>query len=116
MERETNKKRIKYGIITLAILTILTYSGYQAQKIWQGPQITLASPENGATVNQAFIDVRGVAKNVTKLTLNSREIMQDEKGNFEEKLLLSYGYNILTIDGWDKFGRMTEKKIEMIYK
>ena len=42
--------------------------------------------------------------------------MQDEKGNFEEKLLLSYGYNIMTIEGWDKFGRETKETIEMVYK
>ncbi|MEI6420410.1 MAG: hypothetical protein WCO30_02130 [bacterium] len=116
MERETNKKRIKYGIITLAVLIILTYSGFQAQKIWQGPQIILTSPVNGATVNQSLIDIKGISKNVTKLVLNSREIMQDEKGNFEEKLLLSYGYNIMTIEGWDKFGRETKETIEMVYK
>ncbi len=40
----------------------------------------------------------------------------DEKGNFKEEILLSSGYNAITIKASDKFGRNTEKIIEVIYK
>ena len=116
MEREQTKKRVKYSLIALVVVIILSYAGYQAQKIVQGPKIIIESPINGTTVNQDLIEVKGVAQNIKKIQLNSREILQDESGNFKEKLLLSYGYNSLKIEGWDKFGRKTEKIIEMIYK
>lgn len=116
MDRETTKKWLKYGITIIAVLTVIMYSYYQAQKIMQGPQITLASPEDGVTVSQALTKIKGQAININRLTLDSRDIMLDEKGNFEEKLLLSYGYNIMMIEGWDKFGRKTSKKLEMVYK
>ena len=48
--------------------------------------------------------------------MNDRKIFIDQQGNFKEKILLSYGYNIITMKANDKFGRNTKKKLELIYK
>jgi hypothetical protein len=116
MQRERLIRKIRYGIIITIVVLIAIYSIYEAQRLIQGPQINILTPENGATVNQSLIDITGTVKNVNLLKLNDRDIFQDESGNFSEKLLLSYGYNSLKLEGWDKFGRKTSKTIEMIYK
>lgn len=104
-----------YSFVLLGIL-ILGYSIFQAQKIWNGPRITVLSPINGATYTTTLIEIKGVAKNVSTLTLNDRPLYTDKLGNFSDTLLLSQGYNILKLEAKDKFGSETKKMIEIIYK
>lgn len=73
-------------------------------------------PQNGTITNQQLIKISGVAKNAKKITLNDRVIDIDEAGAFSERLLLSEGYNILKVSGWDKFDKKVEKIIEVVYK
>lgn len=104
-----------YSLILLGIL-ILGYSIFQAQKIWNGPKITVLSPINGATYTTGLIEVKGVAKNVSTLTLNDRPLYTDRQGTFSDTLLLLPGYNILKLEAEDKFGSETVEYIEIIYK
>ncbi len=115
-DREKNRKYLKIGIISFFALFVIGYGLYEAQRIVTGPEIALAYPLNGATVSESLMSVSGVAKNITDISLNDKKIFVDEKGNFNEQLLLSYGYNVLSVKAQDKFGRSTEKKVEVIYK
>ncbi len=110
------KSIIKIGSITILGLVIISYSIFQAWKIIQGPVITLYAPSNGQTFNQALIEIEGRAKNISYLKLNDRPIFTDKTGYFKEKYLLSPGYNIIKLDGVDKFKKYTEKKLELILK
>lgn len=115
-----NKGHIKlYLKILLSFLfvsLIFGYAFYQSRNLVAGPVITINEPENGTTTTLQLLKISGVAKNVKKITLNDRVIDIDEAGNFSERLLLSEGYNILKISGWDKFDKKTEKIIELVYK
>ena len=81
-----------------------------------GPIITIHTPENGSTLTESLVTIKGVAENISHISLNDRSIFIDEEGRFQEKLLLSYGYNIMTIKAEDKFGRKTEEILELVYK
>ena len=102
------------GSLILLIIVIIGYSFYQARTIIFGPSITLTSPLDGQTYMQPLIDISGVAKNTNYLTLDDRPIFTDKKGNFDEKLLLAPGYNVIKLDAGDKFGKKTEKIIQVI--
>jgi hypothetical protein len=105
-------------IIALTILAIIIvgYSFFQAQKILAGPVIEISTPQNGATYNSTLIEIDGQAKNVAYMDLDDRQMFTDKNGNFSEKLLLSPGYNVVKLDAWDKFGKQTEKKLELVLK
>jgi hypothetical protein len=60
--------------------------------------------------------VVGEAKNVSYLSLNGRQIFTDESGTFSEKLLLPYGYTIMTLKARDRFGRSRTYTLELVYK
>lgn len=107
---------LKISLFTLLGLVIVGYSLFQGWKLITGPVIDITSPENGATYNQALIEVSGRARNTAYLNLNGRAIFTDTEGKFSEKLLLSPGYNIITLDATDKFKAKTEKKLEVILK
>lgn len=116
----TDKGYIKfYFKISIAFVfmsSMLGYAYYQSRNIVAGPVITINEPRNGTTTTEQLIKISGIAKNIKKITLDDRVIEIDESGNFNERLLLSEGYNILKISGWDKFDKKVEKIIEVVYK
>jgi hypothetical protein len=103
-------------LIILLGAVIVAYSIFQAWKLISGPIITIYSPRNGATFTEALVSVEGTAKNVAYLNLDDRPIFTDQNGYFKENILLSPGYNIIKLDGRDKFKKHTEKRIEVILK
>lgn len=106
---------LKAGTTLLIVVLIGSYSLFQARKIMSGPTISIASPHNGATVKDSLVFVQGVAENIKEISVNDKPIYVDEYGNFQEKLLLSPGYNIIKLKAKDKFGKEVEKEIENIF-
>jgi hypothetical protein len=62
------------------------------------------------------LKVTGNAKNAIKLSLNGREILIDQAGNFNETIALLKGYNIVHIKAIDQFKYSDEKNYKIIYK
>lgn len=115
-DRHATKKLLKIIVISFVLLFLFGYTSYEIQKLVFGPRITILSPKNGSLISSSTVEIVGIAKNINDISLDDRKIFIDEKGNFKEELLLSYGYNIVTVKASDKFGRKTEKIIEIIYK
>jgi hypothetical protein len=115
-DRHKTRKWIKITLISAAVLIVIGYTLYEIQKIVYGPRINILSPKNGITVSKSLLDISGKAQNIADISMNDRKIFVDEAGNFDEKILLSYGYNLITLKASDKFGRNTEKTLEIIYK
>ncbi len=107
---------LRVGALSLLGVIIVAYSLFQAQKFLTGPVIIVSTPQNGATYNQTLIEISGQAKNIAYINLDDRKMFIDKNGNFSEKLLLSPGYNVVKLDAWDKFGKQTEKKLELVLK
>jgi hypothetical protein len=115
-----NRRRTKllakiFGVIIVALI-LASYGLYQSRNLRAGPEIIIEKPKNGELVNTSVAEVTGVAKNITFISLNDQPIFVDESGRFSEKLLLSYGYNILKLSAKDKFGKIVEKRLELVYK
>ncbi len=115
-DRHSARKLIKIIVISIILLFVLAYTAYEIQKVVFGPRIEILSPTNGSLISTSLTEISGIAKNINTISLNDRKIFIDEQGNFKEKILLSYGYNVIAIKASDKFGRNTEKIIELIYK
>ncbi len=115
-DRHSTRKLLKIIIISVIALFVVIYTGFEIQRVLFGPRITVLSPKNGVLVSDSLTEVVGIAKNIKEISLDDRKIFIDEQGNFKEQVLLSYGYNAIDIKATDKFGRNTEKIIEVIYK
>ncbi len=104
-------------VLLFSLFSIVAiYSLFQAQKLINGPSIEIYSPLNGSTYSQTLIEVEGRATNIAYLNMNDRAIFTDKNGYFNEKFLLSPGYNVIKLDARDKFKKYTEKKLEIILK
>ena len=96
------------------LLLIALYTLFQARFLILGPEITIASPEDGATVSGPAFDVIGTAKNVSYLTLDGRRIYTDESGHWQERLVGAEGYNIVNVVAKDRLGRTREKSLSIV--
>ena len=115
-ERYQTLKLIKILTISFLVIVFLGYTAYEIQRVVFGPKITITSPENGAVLTDKTIRISGTTKNINEISLNDRKIFIDESGNFKEEMILSPGYNAFSIKASDKFGRKTEKILEVTYK
>lgn len=114
---EDGKLMVRVLITILFVFIIVGYSIFQAHNIVTGPEIALADTiVSGEVVNDQMVDISGNAKNISFISLDDRPINIDESGQFNEKLLLYPGYNIIRIYARDKFGTETEKRIELVYQ
>lgn len=108
------KTIIRNILIVIIICAIGGYAGFQSKKIVSGPQITIQSPTT-TSANNSAVDVQGVVKNVSVVTLNDRLIPVDEDGQFKEKILLYPGYNVIKLEAKDKFGACVTKELQLVY-
>ena len=105
---------LKIVLPALMFVIIAGYSLYEARNLIRGPILIVETPPNRMMTTNPIIFVRGAAKNIVRIELNDRPIFVDERGIFKEKLLLSLGYNVMKVSAQDKFGRRTEKIIEVV--
>lgn len=96
-------------------LLLAGYVAYQARDLIRGPKIRVNEPANYAAFAYPVVSIKGEARRITHLRLNDRQIFTDEKGNFEEKLPLAPGYNIIKLDARDRFGRQAMTFLELVY-
>ena len=116
MSRRETKFYLKAIIIVLFLICLFGYGAFEVWAYACGPKITVSSPANGAVVSESLISIDGQGKNTKAITLNDRPILVDEKGNFSEKILLSYGYNVLELKAEDRFGKKTQQELQIVYK
>jgi hypothetical protein len=114
--RRDIKRLLQIIIVVFVALTLLTYAGFKAKNLFLGPRLEVLSPIDGQVLDQSLVEITGTAKNISFLKLNDNKIFTDEEGRFKEKLLLSYGYNIISVEADDRFGRVVKKNIRLIYK
>jgi hypothetical protein len=92
------------------------YSAFQAETLFLGPRLTIDSPISGLSTSTSLVTIEGRASNISYLSLNGEKIFTDEQGKFRESILLSYGYNIVTVSATDRFGRTVSESLQLIYK
>ncbi len=101
-------------LMVLGLLLLITYIVWQARFLIAGPKLSLTSETNFLS-NERIIKLEGSARNITKITLNGRQIFTDPAGHFDEALVLENGYTIATIAATDRYGRTTSINRSFMY-
>lgn len=113
---QNNYLKVRVALFGILVFVIVVYTAFQAQKLLTGPVIEISTPQNGATFSQTLISIEGHTKNISHISLDDRPIFTDKNGYFQEKILLSPGYNVIKLDAEDKFKNKTEKRLELVLK
>jgi len=114
--KRTANTYIKIGFGVLIIIFIGAYTYTKSNDFLKGPTLSVESPQNGSTLSESYVEIRGIANNIATISMNDGQIFVDENGAFREGLLLAHGYNIITIKANDRFDRVTTETLELVYK
>lgn len=108
---------LRLPIIITSLIIIVSYGIFTARNMLLGPRVQILEPQTREieTTERLFV-LRGIAKNTISLTLNEKEIYIDTEGNFNEKILLSPGFNLIKIRGQDRFKNQAEEAVKAYYK
>jgi hypothetical protein len=110
------KKIIKIAALSIVFLLIIIFVFFNSRALVSGVKIKNVNIKDNMKVSENILKITGTAKNAVKLTLDGREISVNEKGDFEETIVLLSGYNLIDIEAQDKFGNSDEKNYKLIYE
>jgi hypothetical protein len=100
-------------ILVLFFLIILGYAYFEAQGILFGPSIQIS--QSIEEVSDPYIELTGTTTHISELDMNGQSIPVTEAGAFDIPYALSPGYNRIVLDAKDKYGKSTEKVIQIVY-
>ncbi len=112
--RSTNIRLIKWSLITLLFLIIAIFAFFRSLNYLKGPYIEINYPKNGAIISTKTIEISGVARRINKIYINDFSINIDEHGNWKETLIVFPGINKITLKVQDKFGRTSQKQLDIV--
>ncbi len=108
-------KNIKWWVGMISCMTLFLIIGvfsYEKMNfVFKGIKIK-ANVE--AQPDSSLVTVKGVAAKATHISLNGREIFINKNGDFSESIILLPGLSVITIHARDKFGKIDEKKFEIV--
>ena len=111
-----NGFNIKKTIITISVFLLVIYGLFNSRNIILGPKIKIFTPMADSETKNNAIVVKGLAQNVTFLSLNNRIIYVNKEGVFEGSLILVPGFNTIEIKARDRFGKEDEENFKIYYK
>lgn len=109
-----SRKLIIRILTILGILIVVGYSFFALKDVLRGPRIDIETPQSGYSTTTPMIGVSGRVFRGNLFFINNATTTIDLEGNFSEQLLLSSGYNIMTLEARDRYGRTSTETIEMV--
>ena len=108
------KKILKISVFLVFFILLMGYAFFISKNLILGVKIKNVKIERS---NQSeIIRISGNAKNAKNLILNGREILIDPQGNFNDRIALLKGYNIIEIQAKDKFENVDKKNYKLMGK
>lgn len=99
--------------LVVFFLLIIGYAYFEAQGILFGPSIQVA--QSIEEVSSPYIELTGTTTHIASLTVNGQNVPVTEAGAFNIPYALSPGYNRIVLDAKDKYGKSTEKVVQIVY-
>lgn len=97
----------------ILVSVIIGYSCFVFYGYFRGPRIIITNPKSGFSTTTPVITIDGQAIHTSVLAINDMETPVDLEGNFQSRLILALGYNIIKITAKDHYDRAVEKTIEI---
>ncbi len=111
-----NIRYIKIGLVLVLIFAVGIFTFFKTHDLVLGTALTIESPKNGETLSDSFVVVKGIAEGSALLTVNGAKVLTDEKGSFQQEMLLGLGYNVIEVRSLDRFNREAKTVLELVYR
>lgn len=105
--------RITRIVLVAFFAVIVLYAYYEGRGLLSGPVVEVNN--RVMEVSEQFIMIEGTAERIATLSMNGSPIPVTEDGAFSEAYLLSPGYNRIALTARDRYGKTSERIIEIVY-
>lgn len=105
--------QVKILLVVLASLAVIFYVIFELKSLVTGPDLTIYHPVSGPSeIN--LVTLTGEAKRADSLIVNGNNILLDNEEKFATPLFLLEGYNIITIEATDRFGKTNKQQLTIV--
>lgn len=94
-------------IIGSFILVFLVYFGFQYQKLYMAPTLTISTPAQESIVKEKKLDILGSTNPDATVTVNGVSVTVRSDGRFFTQVIAEPGVNTITILATSRFGKTT---------
>lgn len=103
-------RKIAVGILIVLFISFLVFEG---RKLLLAPPLTLLSPPEDLITNNHKIQLAGQTDPGVRVTVNNTNVFPNEKGYFEDQIILQDGLNNLDIKAVRRYARprLIQRKI-----
>lgn len=106
--------KLAFGLgVTLLVLMVLSYLGFEYFKFIKPPDLEIFSPKNNGVVLNNKVSVSGRTTTDVFLTINNQPIIIDQEGNFATELQITPETNNLKFIAVSRSGKTTEKIVNI---
>jgi hypothetical protein len=112
MKKIIGKLRLATILLSALALGFFGLVLYNVKDMLFGVPLVVHAATDGSTIDGDYVPITGNAKHASQITINDRPISVDQNGNFNDGVILSYGYNIVKVAETDQFGK---EKIETFH-
>ncbi|MCD4761326.1 helix-turn-helix domain-containing protein [bacterium] len=98
-------KVLKIAAISLLVLSLLGYLGWELNNIIAPPNIVILEPSNNFKTTESSVLIRGQTKPEVELTINNEIVPLDDQGEFNQVVNLVAGLNNLQISAKKKHSK-----------
>lgn len=107
MQRGFIAQNILIICLVLVGATFVVFGLFRSQNILLGPSITLSEP----TIKEGSISLIGKVSRSANFSINGTSIAPEQNGDFNERLFLTPGHTIITLQARDRFDRTTSLEL-----
>ena len=99
--------------LVIFFIIIAGYAYFEARGILFGPSIYVSSSVE--QVSDPYIEIKGSTQHISALSMNGESVPVTEQGDFDVPYVLAPGFNRIVLDAKDKYGKSTERVVEIVY-
>ncbi|HDQ22980.1 MAG TPA: helix-turn-helix domain-containing protein [Candidatus Uhrbacteria bacterium] len=97
--------RFRNIIISLIVVSLLAYFGFQISRIFKAPELIVSAPVGNLIIQDNFIEIKGQTEKEAQVFINEKEVFLDKNGEFKAALDLHKGLNVIKITAVKKYSR-----------
>lgn len=105
----------KRALVLLLCVLGIGYALFQGRQLLLGPQLTLTEKPD-ILQTERLVVLSGTAANISAIAVNGRPVVTDQAGHFSIPVVLSNGYNVVTLSARDRYGREVRHSLPFVYQ
>lgn len=114
LSQEKTQNRFKKISLSILGLIVVVFVGTKIYPIIHGPQLTIHGLETVSHSTDPLVALSGTAHFTKDLIINGTPLPTGPDGTFNDYLVLNRGYNLITMEGRDRFGNTTVKNYTLV--